>query len=77
MLVDVLISEEYRIAVNRELDEWLKLQGSNSWLRTMGHNADGRSCFLDVPTEAVEYLREKGIPCETRPRDPKRRSPGS
>jgi hypothetical protein len=73
MLVNVLISEEYRIATNTRLVEWQKLQGSNSSRWTMGHNADGRCHFIDIPTAAVEYLRQCGIPLDTVPRDPLRR----
>jgi hypothetical protein len=73
MLVDALISEECRIAAGRELDEWQKRQGLKSSMWTMGRTADGRCQFIDIPTAAVDHLRQCGVPVETLPRDPLRR----
>lgn len=71
--VDLLIAPEHRIAAMRELDEWNNQQGkSQVW--TIGDDA-GLVVVGDAPVAGLERLNQRGIPYETRPRDPRRPLP--
>lgn len=71
--VDLLIAPEHQLAAMRELDEWNKQQGkSQVW--TIGDDA-GRVVVGDAPVAALGHLNQRGIPYETRPRDPRRTMP--
>jgi transcriptional regulator with XRE-family HTH domain len=71
-LVDLLVPSEHERATSNALFEWQKLQGENSMLETVGDTGEGRKQFIDIPVAAVEYVRQRGIPCESVPRDPRR-----
>ncbi len=74
-LVDLLVPAGYRGVTSNMLFEWQKEQGANSMIWNEGESGDGRICFFDIPVAAVEYLRQRDIPCDTRPRDPLRPLP--
>ncbi len=73
--VDVVVAPEYESAASKGLFQWNKLHGENSVLWVVGESGDGRKVFFDIPTDVVAFLREQGIPCDTRPRDPRRPLP--
>ena len=73
--VDLLVRPQHRSVASNLLFEWQKRQGANSMMWTEGESGDGRMCFFDIPIAAVEYLRQRDIPCDTRPRDPRRPLP--
>ena len=64
--IDLLVGPEHRIAVERELREWEREQGSNRvWVEG---NEAGLVLFCDVPPAALERLDQRGIGYDTRPR---------
>lgn len=73
--VDLLVAPEYERRVSNGLMDWQRLQGTKSAMWTVGESGDGRKLFIDIPVAVVAYLREQGIPCDTRPRDPRRPLP--
>jgi hypothetical protein len=71
--VDVLVLHEHYTAADKLILDWLK-QHCPFRVLSVGDIDSGRR-FFDVPTAAVEHLRERGIPFETRPRDPRKPLP--
>ncbi len=71
--VDVLIAPQDRLSAMRELDEWSDQHGVNRvW--TIGEES-GQVVIYDAPAAALECLRRRAVPFETRPRDPRRPFP--
>ena len=71
-LVDLIVRFQDRGAAAEALMEWQRLQGVNSAMWTEGDTPDGRKRLFDMPVAAVKYLQQRGISCETMPRDPRR-----
>lgn len=73
--VDLLVLPEHEKRALNALDEWNKQLGSTQvW--TIGEAGDGRRKLIcDAATSALQDLTQRGIPFDTRPRDPGRQAP--
>jgi len=71
--VDVLVRNEHYAAADRLVLKYLS-EYFPSRVLSVGEEGNGKRLF-DVPTGAVDQLREHGIPHETRPRDPRKPLP--
>jgi hypothetical protein len=74
-LIELLVPVGYRLAAQHELTAYQRQQGANSEMYTIGEGNGGGNVFFDNPAAAVPYLRQRGIPVESRPRDPRRPLP--
>ncbi|MDE2466767.1 MAG: hypothetical protein KGO02_24085 [Alphaproteobacteria bacterium] len=71
-LVGLIVHPEDYGTATEALMDWQRQQGAKSAIWTEGDTSDGRKRLFDVPRAAVEFLRQRGISCDTTPRDPRR-----